>query len=492
MQYFATLNDTTTSAPDTSAQDSTVYSQHDEYWLSDNLIDESLNNSPTKLSKSKLRAENKSSNNSLGMLISYHTEPSLKSDLPLEDNTSSQAAQPVKHKKSLRSGLPKKLRKNKPQSQDQIQINTNTNQPSENAEANYYNQRNLQLIVSKCKCEFYMIDFDDKIPNSDENDNDISSLKSSLSQTPQFYAQMNNDESLNPHKATNHNQIDLNASFNEPIDCFTLIHHDLNLCTNSKQYKMIMDTVNNLVLYFRPRRKQVTDKQKSIKFNLQLSMGNVDSLKQHIQQKQIEAKQLVCKLRLLERKLYHLREKIELEIKDYNYKYNLSLSQQQGALQLNSNQIYVIQELKLENKSMEKEYRECKKMLNELSDELNISISCYKEIMFEKRAFNLANTPQFVQHILSTTGLHPYQNYPSLNSYYKLKMDSYSNSLLNKSISMNMNNSSNKANEPIDLDQQAQQSILNNEIGRRYEIVEIYFFPLILSVFWIDTVLEVR
>jgi hypothetical protein len=33
---------------------------------------------------------------------------------------------------------------------------------------------------------------------------------------------------------------------------------------------------------------------------------------------------------------------------------------------------------------------------------------------------------------------------------------------------------------------------LNNEIGRRYEIVEIYFFPLILSVFWIDTVLEVR
>lgn len=28
--------------------------------------------------------------------------------------------------------------------------------------------RQLQLIVSKCRCEFYMIDFDDKLPNSSE------------------------------------------------------------------------------------------------------------------------------------------------------------------------------------------------------------------------------------------------------------------------------------------------------------------------------------
>jgi hypothetical protein len=46
-------------------------------------------------------------------------------------------------------------------------------------------------------------------------------------------------------------QIDLNATFNEPMDCISLVHHDLNLCTNSAQYKLIMSLVNNLVLYFR-------------------------------------------------------------------------------------------------------------------------------------------------------------------------------------------------------------------------------------------------
>ena len=88
--------------------------------------------------------------------------------------------------------------------------------------------------------------------------------------------------------------------------------------------------------------------------------------------------------------------------------------QQPNVYKVNNNQIYVIQELRLENKSMEKEYRECKKTLNELSDELNISISCYKEMMFEKRAFNLANTPQFMQQISSNTN-------PNICNYYRYK-----------------------------------------------------------------------
>lgn len=174
-------------------------------------------------------------------------------------------------------------------------------------------------------------------------------------------------------------QIDLNATFNEPMDCISLIHHDLNLCTNSEQYKMIMNLVNNLVLYFRPRRKQIMDKQKSIKFNLQLTdqaSGDLESLQNHIKCKQVEAKDLLCNIRALERRLYHLREQIQADVSEYNLKF--------GADNLDHAQIYAIQELKLENKSMEKEYREFKRQLNELSEELNISISCYKELMLEK------------------------------------------------------------------------------------------------------------
>ena len=197
-----------------------------------------------------------------------------------------------------------------------------------------------------------------------------------------------------------------------------------------------MDIVNNLVLYFRPRRKQIIERQKAIKFNLELSMGKLDSLKNYIQLKQIETKNLLCNLRSLEKQIFYLKENIENEISQYNLKF--------GHLQTPQGQFYVIQELKLENKNLEKQYKECKKLLNELSDELNILISCYKEMMVEKRAFNLAQTPMFVQYVM--------ENEKQSNNPWLLLP------------------SSNKFSDLIDLDQLAQKSILNSEIPKRYEI----------------------
>jgi hypothetical protein len=172
---------------------------------------------------------------------------------------------------NLTSGLTlaRKLRPNKNKLAPQKQSSLEQEQSDSMTDSFYYNQRNLQLIASKCRCEFYMIDFDDKLPNSDEKETDLNNINT-LNQHQSLSSNVINGSFSEEKKQ---NFIDLNGSFNEPIDCFTLIHHDLNLCTNSKQYKMIMDLVNNLVLYFRPRRKQVIDKQKSIKFNLQLSMG---------------------------------------------------------------------------------------------------------------------------------------------------------------------------------------------------------------------------
>jgi hypothetical protein len=182
-----------------------------------------------------------------------------------------------------------------------------------------------------------------------------------------------------------------------------------------------------------------------------------------------------------------LREKIELEIVNYNQNYLNSLTPQTKASNINNNQIYVIQELKLENKAMEKEYRECKKMLNELSDELNISISCYKEMMFEKRAFNLANTPQFMQNISNTSNFQIGQNpanYLRFKSYLLppmlVNLSTNSNNSMNRSFSssfmkLNHLNSTNQINNNVEMDQQQAKSeieneILNNEIGRRYEV----------------------
>jgi hypothetical protein len=37
------------------------------------------------------------------------------------------------------------------------------------------------------------------------------------------------------------------------VNAFSLIHHDLDVCTNSLQYSMILDVLNNLMLYIEPR-----------------------------------------------------------------------------------------------------------------------------------------------------------------------------------------------------------------------------------------------
>ena len=125
-------------------------------------------------------------------------------------------------------------------------------------------------------------------------------------------------------------------------------------------------------------------------------------------------------------------------------------------------------------------------------------------LILKKRAFNLANTPQFVQHVLcnnqNNTGINNNQaiylspnqslNYLTNSNYYNalsLNQDlnlSTSNLYLSKLINdgiqqkqliekaASKGRGSNGSEDPLkhDLDQQAQQSILNNEIGRRYEI----------------------
>lgn len=581
MQYFATLNYFNPSASstvfeegsddlligmDNKAKSTSHAKDEDEYWLTDDIIDVQINsptqsNSPHSLSspiknskQTELEFDNMSSisdpslnpslnamnehdvissssstnlnkinknQNNLGMLIPFNiNNMDRQSNMKIErlltvpktpklEPTDLEKPQQKKRFQNIRNGLTKSNRKlTKP---DLLTM------PSSESEPMPQKTSHLQLIVSKCRCEFYMIDFEDKIGDDDEHltnqvrsNNLITGL--STSPTPQLvqnsvnptsnlnnstlnYSQIFsnlNQSSVIPDKSNSssepsNQQIDLNATFKEPMDCISLIHYDLDLCTNSQQYKMIMNLVNNLVLYFRPRRKQIMDKQKSIKFNLQLSSsGDLESLIKHIKLKQIEAKELLCNIRAMERRLYHLRERIQSDMNDYSLKY--------GAENFDNTQIYAIQELKLENKSMEKEYREFKRQLNELSDELNISVSCYKELMLEKRAFNLANTPQFVQHILynnNTNGIsngspQPFcmsQNqafyYNTLNLNKDLSMSTsnlYLSKLINNGIQQtHLIEKANRENEnseslKLDLDQQAQQSILNNEIGRRYEI----------------------
>lgn len=66
-------------------------------------------------------------------------------------------------------------------------------------------------------------------------------------------------------KKTYPKEIDMNANLKEPFDSFTLIHYDLKMRTDAAQYQLILDMVNNLVLYFRPKQVSFKIKKKTFK-----------------------------------------------------------------------------------------------------------------------------------------------------------------------------------------------------------------------------------
>ena len=85
------------------------------------------------------------------------------------------------------------------------------------------------------------------------------------------------------------------------------------------------------------------------------------------------------------------------------------------------NGLSVIHELKTDNVKIELEYNECKKMLNEQSNELNVLISCSKELMLEKRACSFSSASAANQQfnlLFDATS-------PTLNNYYFVSFYGY-------------------------------------------------------------------
>ena len=77
----------------------------------------------------------------------------------------------------------------------------------------------LQRIVSKCKCEVAYVSYGDEIVGSQE---------------------MPKERNESPWSTKTDDPL---------VNSFSLMHHDLNVCTNSLQYSMILDVLNNLLLY---------------------------------------------------------------------------------------------------------------------------------------------------------------------------------------------------------------------------------------------------
>ncbi|XP_058059559.1 protein hobbit [Anopheles bellator] len=183
----------------------------------------------------------------------------------------------------------------------------------------------LQRIVSRCKCEFFYVSY-----------GETSIDPGTIGEVPPPPV----EETLGPWE----NQ-------DEPVDAFTLMHHDLDVCTNSLQYAMILDIVNNLLLYVEPQRKEALEQLARMRFQLQLYSS--EDQKRPIQHLQTEIRSLMSRIRCLEKDI-HFITKARLEEGDS-------------------------EELRTEYEAVHHMILHFKELLTTKSDELDMMLSCYNE-----------------------------------------------------------------------------------------------------------------
>jgi hypothetical protein len=189
----------------------------------------------------------------------------------------------------------------------------------------------LQRIVSRCNCQF-------------------------------FYASYGENVDVNEYEEVPPLPQDNDLLLLEPwdreiaVDTFTLTHHDLEISTNSQQFSMIMDLVNNLLLYVEPHKKELFEKQQSIRFGMQLS--SIEDQREPISQLQDKVRSLVAKIKRIEKESYAIHKNLIEECG--------SGSQLEQKLINDAQQI-------------EFDMDQCKDELNMASEDLNIMINCFKE-----------------------------------------------------------------------------------------------------------------
>ncbi|GMT01348.1 hypothetical protein PENTCL1PPCAC_23522 [Pristionchus entomophagus] len=135
------------------------------------------------------------------------------------------------------------------------------------------NGRQLQRIVSRCSCQIYWVYFNEQLDDEEK----------ALAESTEENEEM--EEEL-------------------AVDCITLKHNMLEASTNSEQYSLAVDVVNQLVLFVDPRTKQNAEKRNRRLFECrQLSMEDMIT---SIETQQKKLREVVCLVRSIERQLFHM------------------------------------------------------------------------------------------------------------------------------------------------------------------------------------------
>lgn len=187
----------------------------------------------------------------------------------------------------------------------------------------------LQRIISRCNCLFYYAGHTERVPE------DLQHLIPPLPDDDMFIEPWDKEVG---------------------VDSFTLTHQDLDISTNSQQYAMIMDIINNLLLFVEPHKKTAFEKLERMRFRFELSFD--EDQRVPISQLQDQVRKYVAYLKRLERERYLVyRASIgDRVMQDNDRDYRLSLN------------------------TLSYEIQSVKEQLSTASEDLAMMISCYKEM----------------------------------------------------------------------------------------------------------------
>ncbi|CAG9784047.1 unnamed protein product, partial [Diatraea saccharalis] len=135
----------------------------------------------------------------------------------------------------------------------------------------------------------------------------------------------------------------------QPYDSFTLMHHDLDVCTNSLQYAMLLDVVNNVVLHVEPERRRTLERRARMRFQLQLHRDR--DPRQLIHKLQTQVRESLARLRRLEKE-YYLKNR-----------------------SITGDDPIAVEELK----SLDDQVNECKEVVWSLGEELDAMVRAWRE-----------------------------------------------------------------------------------------------------------------
>ncbi|WKX88861.1 hypothetical protein Q1695_008475 [Nippostrongylus brasiliensis] len=181
----------------------------------------------------------------------------------------------------------------------------------------------LQRIVSRCSCEIYFCYFSEELKTDALEETGVPKIEQENS--------LGGDET--------------------GVDCFTLKHNMLEASSNSEQYEMMVDIVNNLVLYVDPKKKDLAERRRKLRFACQ--MTEMNEIREKIVEQQCALREIVSVVRSLERQLFYL-----------DAQSNGNIDEQR-------------------RKEIVDEMEETKAKQLEVSDKLATYISCYKQRQVE-------------------------------------------------------------------------------------------------------------